>query len=211
MAGLRTMTRFQPQNVTTARDVVLTSKDEREVEHGSRSSYTNRGCRCMLCRESERIYARERNSLRQYGPRKMTHGTLSGYDYHGCRCEACKFAVKHYAHQRRPLTLEARRRNYLRKAYGLTPEDIPRMMAAQYGRCPICNEELRAYGSTGRSGYTHVDHDHVTGKVRGLVCNACNQGMGKFKDKAEYLEKAAAYIRSTGHTSTQYEEGHGSV
>lgn len=41
-----------------------------------------------------------------------------------------------------------------------------------------------------------VDHDHITGKIRGLLCNSCNVGLGCFEDSIEYLESAIEYLKS---------------
>lgn len=84
------------------------------------------------------------------------------------------------------------------------------MIALQGGKCPICETVLRPYGETGKSGYTHVDHNHDTGKVRGIVCNACNQGLGKFKDNAVTLARASAYIERDGNIIS-FQSGQGSV
>lgn len=65
------------------------------------------------------------------------------------------------------------------------------MFTEQTGKCAICNTT-----EIGRKGHTHfhVDHNHETGKVRGLLCDLCNRGMGYFKDKAVLLREAAYYL-----------------
>ncbi len=91
----------------------------------------------------------------------------------------------------------ARWPDYMRRyLYGLSPEQYQAMMIEQDGRCAICCTS--EWG--GRSKKPNVDHDHVTGKVRGLLCEACNLGLGKFGDDPERVRAAAAYLEA--HTST---------
>lgn len=79
------------------------------------------------------------------------------------------------------------REYHLRRRYGIGVADVERMLAAQGGVCAIC----------GRAGPEHVDHDHVTGGVRGILCFNCNGGLGHFRDNVEYLTKAITYLRGT--------------
>ncbi len=72
--------------------------------------------------------------------------------------------------------------------YRLTPEDYESLRAHQDGRCHICGEERPL----------DVDHDHETGRVRGLLCRACNLGIGKLKDDPDLVEAAASYLRRGG-------------
>jgi len=71
------------------------------------------------------------------------------------------------------------------KAYGLTPEQFVAMVTAQKGVCLICHEVPEQLV---------VDHDHVTGKVRGLLCHECNMALGKMKDHPARLRAAAEYL-----------------
>ena len=78
---------------------------------------------------------------------------------------------------------------HLRTTYGITIEQFNAMSDSQLGRCAICLELLRpAHG-------THVDHCHKTGKLRSLLCQKCNRGIGHFDDDPFRLEAAATYIR----------------
>lgn len=83
------------------------------------------------------------------------------------------------------------RKHGLKKAYGLTPEQVDDMLAAQGHACAACRDPLAAFPRP------HVDHDHTTGKVRGVLCAHCNRGLGSFKDSPERLEKAAEYLRKS--------------
>jgi hypothetical protein len=81
----------------------------------------------------------------------------------------------------------------LRDSFGISLEEYHEMLAAQGGKCAICGN--------GNDGTRHgklkalaVDHCHKTGKVRGLLCESCNQGIGKLKDDPSVLRKAADYI-----------------
>lgn len=83
---------------------------------------------------------------------------------------------------------------YRLKKYGITPEDYDAMYVRQEGKCAICRqpETNKLKGSTARLS---VDHNHQTGKIRGLLCNLCNTGLGKFKDSCKLLKAAALYVR----------------
>lgn len=82
------------------------------------------------------------------------------------------------------------------RAYGITAEQFDAIYAAQGGKCPICTREIPRIGKA-----RHLDHCHVTNKIRGILCMLCNFGLGKFKDDVAALRKAADYLETadTGH------------
>ena len=83
------------------------------------------------------------------------------------------------------------RERRLRNKYGIPLEEFDALLASQGGGCGIC-------GKTEPGGFAnqwHVDHDHETGEVRGLLCMTCNTGCGMFGDDPECMEKAIAYLR----------------
>ncbi len=81
------------------------------------------------------------------------------------------------------------RLRYLKDRYGITPEQYFAMEDAQGGVCAICRRQAR--GSDRR---LHVDHNHITDKIRGLLCFNCNAGLGNFADNIEWLRAAIAYL-----------------
>lgn len=83
----------------------------------------------------------------------------------------------------------------LRQRYRMTLNEFQQMLRTQRGLCAIC-KSLPAADGKGPMGRLHVDHDHVTGRVRALLCASCNNGLGRFKDDPQLLREAAAYIES---------------
>lgn len=79
---------------------------------------------------------------------------------------------------------------HLRKTYGITLEDYERMHAEQGGVCAICKKDAPG----GRGKRFHVDHDHQTGAVRGLLCHQCNVSLGAFEENVDVMRAAVDYI-----------------
>lgn len=80
---------------------------------------------------------------------------------------------------------ELRKNNYLEKQYGMTLAEFNQTLQGQGGGCAICNSNTKRM---------HVDHDHETGRVRGILCARCNLGVGYFKDTPDNCRKAAEYL-----------------
>ena len=78
---------------------------------------------------------------------------------------------------------------YYRRTFGMSADDVDAMLLAQGGGCAICGKRPE------REASLHVDHCHDTGRVRGIICLNCNQGLGQFGDDPDLLERAAAYLR----------------
>ena len=78
-----------------------------------------------------------------------------------------------------------KRLSYRARKYGLEPAEFFRLLHEAGGRCQVCGDETASL---------HVDHDHQTGKVRGLLCSHCNLGIGHFRDDPDRLRAAIAYL-----------------
>ena len=74
--------------------------------------------------------------------------------------------------------------------YGLSGEEYRNMKAIHNNECAICGK-----APSGKRTELDVDHDHETKKVRGLLCNNCNRGIGHLQDSVVILEKALNYLK----------------
>lgn len=84
---------------------------------------------------------------------------------------------------------------WLKRKYGLSLDEYEALLAGQGGGCAICGaQDARYHNSKRMKSALHVDHDHATGTVRGILCNPCNVSLGHFKDDADLLRRAAAYL-----------------
>ena len=85
--------------------------------------------------------------------------------------------------------------------YGMDERDFDELMHAQGGRCAICRSQIDAEMVDKRGvekSIAHVDHDHTTDEVRGLLCGNCNTGLGMFKDSVRMLANAIVYLEDHG-------------
>jgi hypothetical protein len=80
------------------------------------------------------------------------------------------------------------RQSYLRRKYGITIAEYDRMFEEQGGVCAICGEPRPEERTL------HVDHDHETGVIRGLLCFRCNNALGDLREEYELFQRAADYL-----------------
>lgn len=90
------------------------------------------------------------------------------------------------------------RNNDLKREYGITLDDYNKMLQEQNGLCAICGERETIKNKNGTLSELCVDHDHITGKIRGLLCRECNGALGKFNDNIEILKSAIKYLKIKG-------------
>jgi hypothetical protein len=100
----------------------------------------------------------------------------SGY-HHSC-CKICSKSKSQKYHKN----------TYRFSKYGINKEQYNIMMLNQDGKCKICEKELHEE--------IHIDHNHTTGKVRGILCGKCNKGLGQFNDNIEFLTNAINYLKN---------------
>lgn len=109
------------------------------------------------------------------------------YKFAQCKTCCAERTKLHQAANKDQWAVYGHRRN-IRRHYGVEPEQYQAMGEEQKWVCAICGNQ------TSNGFRLAVDHDHKTRKVRGLLCESCNNGIGRFKDDPELLRKAACYL-----------------
>lgn len=141
------------------------------LAHGTTSMYSQASCRCAPCKEAWNLSCRNAKRARagkidlDIGDRE--HGKETTYQY-GCRCNPCRLA--HNAYRREATAIRKQR------------EAMPEQTI-----CDCCGLES--------SKRLVSDHEHGTTKIRGLLCQSCNTGIGKLGDNLEGLLKAVDYLK----------------
>ncbi len=113
-----------------------------------------------------------------------------------------------YAENR--FNLQEKKKDYnLRRDFGIGLDEFKKMLADQNYKCKICGKELKIIDGEKNKDIAVVDHDHVTGKIRGILCHGCNLILGNAGDNpqlllnaAEYLGVPPVYLSSTGTLRT---------
>lgn len=83
--------------------------------------------------------------------------------------------------------------------YGVTSEEVFRLFESQNNSCKICKCKLTVpkFGKISKEmDVFHIDHDHKTGKFRGILCHTCNLGIAYFKDSPVFLREALVYLNA---------------
>lgn len=123
-------------------------------------------------------------------PRKVEYPDSIAGVSHNCK-DCTKLERKQYVVSKKEQCKRSDRKYHLSK-YGLTPEDYNLMFLSQEGSCLGCKKHQN---NLTRS--LVVDHDHTTGKVRGLLCRQCNSGLGCLKDNTDTLFNLIEYLNNS--------------
>lgn len=108
-----------------------------------------------------------------------------------CRvCENKKGLARHHADKKRSAL--AFRRWKVKSAYGISLEKLEQLHTESKGLCAICSQRHQTRPRL------DVDHDHTTGKFRGLLCGGCNSGIGYFRESVSRLQAAIQYLERHG-------------
>lgn len=116
------------------------------------------------------------------------HKDKSSSDGYRSICKECAKAKSKAWYEKSDTYRLIIRNSGLRKRFGIDQADYFEMLKTQGGVCAICKKPPE------EGKYLHVDHDHNTGDIRGLLCKPCNHGLGNFKDDVDTLTNAIEYL-----------------
>lgn len=118
------------------------------------------------------------------------------------RCRACTSRWSREYYHRSEARRLAQRRTYIRREDGVALSDLENLLLLQQERCAICSKHWTDCKTAKNSRYEesflqhlYVDHDHQSGKVRGLLCNQCNCAIAFLEEDVERLPSVEAYLR----------------
>jgi Recombination endonuclease VII len=132
--------------------------------------------KCYDCKEFKNVDCFWKN--------KTSSDGLSWY------CKSCgKRRNRTYCKENKDSINKQVRESYRQKKYGISPKEWEVLFNSQNGRCAICET-----GKLGKNHW-HTDHDHQTGRIRGILCSNCNTALGLLKDDITRLEKSIEYLR----------------
>ncbi len=103
-------------------------------------------------------------------------------------CKVCR-KERRRKYEDTPEERQKARERAIRRRYGIKPEGYRALLNRSGGRCDICQELLAQ-----NTKFIHVDHDHETGRIRGILCHGCNAGIGHFRENRAYLRAAIEYL-----------------
>jgi hypothetical protein len=106
-------------------------------------------------------------------------------------CKTCYSALgDQWQHEHPEAAARHKRNHHLLLKYGITLSEADEILASQGGVCAVCGRAIR----DSRGFEPHIDHDHGTGVIRGVLCFNCNAGLGAFGDDVGRLRAAVAYL-----------------
>jgi len=119
----------------------------------------------------------------------------------GSYCKACiklsqeknkhsivKYQKQYHIDNKESINERTRNHHFIHR-YGISKEKADKLVEQCCGKCQICGVSLS------ESNPPHIDHNHETGVVRGILCRCCNSGLGLFKDSPDFLNLAIRYLK----------------
>ena len=159
------------------------------------SNYTLKSPKQSGMKICDNCYREERKRImkdwRERNPDKEHKYAKEGYDRN--REKELLRKKRDYAENRNNLQIKKKDYN-LRRNFGIGLDDLKKMVEDQNYKCKICGKELKIIEGETNDDAAHVDHDHATGKIRGILCHSCNLILGHAGDNPQILLNAAKYL-----------------
>jgi hypothetical protein len=137
---------------------------------------------CISCRAIRRKAKLNRPYYIKYAKRRQQDPELRARD----RAQKRKRERERY--ETEPGYRDHRRKRHAAWKLGIARSDVESLIEAKRRPCPICMRQRTVR-------HMAIDHDHKTGKVRGVICISCNTGIGQFRDDIEAMMRAVAYLK----------------
>lgn len=113
------------------------------------------------------------------------------------RCKECDNEARKKWKENNPEKAKlSNRKKTLKNKYGITIEEYNQLLKRQDFQCAICGTKTQKHSYQKNF---NIDHNHETGEIRGLLCTACNRGIGLLQDNPTILRKAADYLEERGN------------
>ncbi len=139
---------------------------------------------CRVCKE-------EKNLLQDFYLSRKNAGLASSYSY---ECKECTVKRTTDYNKRNSSTVKSQ---YLKRNYGLTFDEFDAMLSKQDNSCAICGT-TEPSKTRGRHKRFHVDHNPITGDVRGLLCKSCNLALSEVGSNLQTLKNMIEYLENHG-------------
>lgn len=157
---------------------------------------------CLMCYDKGEVPWPRRNGRYSHEQGYLTYTTGGGkysqpcyYCTALCRNGTC-ISCQHRHREEYQVIKQARTIEWKRTHPRLTTRDYVAQLKRQHGVCAICHKkETSQDPKTGKVRRLATDHDHSTGKIRGLLCRKCNLGLSYFCDSTVYIARAYHYLR----------------
>lgn len=186
-------------NVTSKRCAICLEYKPLSEFYANKLMRTGKDCYCIPCRRAytkqhaqknkEAVYEMGRSYRRRNRDKiRRRQRAWANDNREHVNKKSCEFAANNP---------DARKSYTLKNQYGITLEDYNNLCAAQNGVCAICARPERAISRYTKKAMTlAVDHNHATGKIRGLLCGRCNRGLGMFDDDPARMTAAIKYLEA---------------
>jgi len=120
--------------------------------------------------------------VEDFGKNRSSYDGFTGY---------CKKCHRNKGYENRKKNWGSSRHYHLTRRYGISAEEADALLENQGNICAICQQPANPQ----LKKPWHIDHDHKTGKVRGILCHSCNTALGNFNDDPEILDRALDYVK----------------